>query len=52
MGRYDSLHVTIVKNPDYLALLESTVGAQLDKTREVYEVRDAKDNRIMTNTME
>ncbi|MBR4040275.1 MAG: nitroreductase family protein [Clostridia bacterium] len=31
MGRYDSLHVTVVKNPDYLARLEAAAGAQLGK---------------------
>lgn len=29
MGRYDSLHVTVVKNGDYLARLEAAAGAQL-----------------------
>jgi len=31
MGRYDSLHVTVVKNADYLARLEAAAGAQLGK---------------------
>ena len=31
MGRYDSLHVTLVKNPDYLARLEAAAGVQLGK---------------------
>lgn len=31
MGRYDSLHITVVKNPDYLARLEAAAGAQLGK---------------------
>jgi len=31
MGRYDSLHVTVVKNPDYLARLEAAAGAQLGR---------------------
>lgn len=31
MGRYDSLHITVVKNQDYLARLESAAGAQLGK---------------------
>ena len=31
MGRYDSLHITVVKNADYLARLEAAAGAQLGK---------------------
>lgn len=31
MGRYDSLHVTVVKNSDFLARLEAAAGAQLGK---------------------
>ena len=31
MGRYDSLHVTVVKNRDYLSRLEAAAGRQLDK---------------------
>jgi len=31
MGRYDSLHVTVVKNSEYLARLEAAAGAQLGK---------------------
>ena len=31
MGRYDSLHVTVVKSADYLARLEAAAGAQLGK---------------------
>ena len=31
MGRYDSLHVTVVKNGGYLARLEAAAGAQLGK---------------------
>jgi len=31
MGRYDSLHITVIKNPDYLARLEASAGAQLGK---------------------
>ncbi len=31
MGRYDSLHVTVVKNREYLARLEAAAGAQLGK---------------------
>ena len=28
MGRYDSLHVTVVKNRDYLARLEAAAGGK------------------------
>lgn len=31
MGRYDSLHVTVVKNRDYLDRLEAAAGAQLGR---------------------
>lgn len=31
MGRYDSLHVTVVKNRDYLDKLEAAAGKQLGK---------------------
>ena len=31
MGRYDSLHVTVVKNSDYLARLEAAAGSQLGR---------------------
>ena len=31
MGRYDSLHVTVVKSADYLARLEAAAGVQLGK---------------------
>lgn len=31
MGRYDSLHVTVVKNRDYLSRLEAAAGAQLGR---------------------
>ena len=31
MGRYDSLHVTVVKNRDYLSRLEAAAGRQLGK---------------------
>ena len=31
MGRYDSLHVTVVKNSAYLARLEAAAGVQLGK---------------------
>ncbi|MBQ2947829.1 MAG: nitroreductase family protein, partial [Clostridia bacterium] len=31
MGRYDSLHVTVVKDADYLARLEAAAGAQLGR---------------------
>lgn len=31
MGRYDSLHVTVVKNADYLARLEAAASRQLGK---------------------
>lgn len=31
MGRYDSLHVTVVKSSDYLARLEAAAGAQLGR---------------------
>lgn len=31
MGRYDSLHITVVKSRDFLARLESAAGAQLGK---------------------
>ena len=31
MGRYDSLHITVVQRPDYLARLEDAAGAQLGK---------------------
>ncbi|MBR5224585.1 MAG: nitroreductase family protein [Clostridia bacterium] len=31
MGRYDSLHVTVVKNKDFLARLEAAAGTQLGK---------------------
>lgn len=31
MGRYDSLHVTVVKNKDFLSRLEAAAGAQLGK---------------------
>lgn len=31
MGRYDSLHITVVRNQDYLSRLEAAAGAQLGK---------------------
>ena len=31
MGRYDSLHITVVKNGDFLARLEAAAGAQLGR---------------------
>ena len=31
MGRFDSLHITVVKNRDYLAALEAEVGRQLGR---------------------
>ena len=31
MGRYDSLHITVVKSRGYLARLEAAAGAQLGR---------------------
>lgn len=31
MGRYDSLHITVVRSTDYLARLETSAGAQLGR---------------------
>lgn len=31
MGRYDSLHITVVRSKDYLARLEAAAGAQLGR---------------------